>query len=149
MNLHMKKVIFLLSVISILALNSCSIDNDDPNFYFESLPIESVEMPNEFIFGESHDIVLNYFRPSDCHQFNNFLINTEGNQRTIAILNTVYVNSNCNTLIDNVNNPNGELVSATLSLNVISTDTYVFNFYQGTDSNNVDQFFVVEVPVIQ
>jgi len=129
-------------------LNSCSIENEIPDYYFESLPIESVDIPDEFIYGQSHDIIINYYRPTDCHEFNNILVNTDGNQRTVVVLNTVY-NTNCQSLIDAANAPYGEVVSATLSLNVNSPETYVFSFYQGKDANEIDQYLVVEVPVIQ
>lgn len=53
----MKKAFFLFSMISVLVLNSCSIDSDEPSFYVETLPVASVDLPTEFVYGQSHDII--------------------------------------------------------------------------------------------
>ncbi len=68
----MKKYVLLLGVV-ISTLTSCNIGDDMESFYLEVLPIESVEMPEEFIFGETHEIFMDYIRPTSCHVFNDFL----------------------------------------------------------------------------
>ena len=52
---------------------SCSIDSDySPTFYLEVLPIESVNMPQEFVLGETYEIEITYNRPNGCYFFNDF-----------------------------------------------------------------------------
>ena len=103
------------------------------------MPIESVGIADEFTLGETYEIKMSYLSPSDCYQFNDFIYEIDGNQRTIAIVNTIY-NENCTELV--------EIVEVSLDINIISTETYVFRFYQGIDDEGNDLYYIVEVPVV-
>ena len=83
----MKKLVLLLSLL--FAFNSCSTDDGD-NFRFELLPVESVEIPNEFTLGETYEITIRYYRPSTCHAFNSFYYEKNLNTRTIAVESIVF-----------------------------------------------------------
>lgn len=136
------KKLFLLFAVSLL-FASCSIENDDSNdFYYEILPIESVDIPEEFTLGETYEMHVSYFRPSGCHLFNDFYYSSELNQRTVAVINTVYPNHTCETLED-------ELVEVSFNFMVTSNGTYVFRFWQGEDENGNDTYYIVEVPVVE
>lgn len=140
----MKKLLLLVFIIS-CTLFSCSLDdnNDDSfDFYYETLPIESVNMPDEFILGNTHEITMTYLRPTGCHVFNDFYYLSELNQRTIAIITTVINDPNCVTF-DN------ESVEVTLNFSVNNINPYVFRFWQGEDENGNDMYYVVEVPVVE
>lgn len=126
-----------------LTLASCSVDRDTSyDFYTEFLPIESVDIPTEFTLGETYEIHVSYLRPSGCYVFNDFYYVSELNQRTIAIINTVYPNQSCQTF-DN------ELVDVSFNFVVTSTDNYVFRFWQGEDENGNDTYYIVDVPVVE
>lgn len=128
--------IFLLSV-----LTSCSIEDDDSNdFYLEVLPIESVEMPEQFVQGQTYEILVTYNIPSSCYQFNDFIYEIDGHERTIAVVNTVYNDSSC--ILET------ESVTVGFDFMVSGTDTYLFKFFQGEDDAGVDQYYLVEVPVV-
>ncbi len=135
------KRLFLLCLLTI-SLASCSVDSDLPDFHTEYLPVESVTMPSEFVFGEVYTIHLSYLRPSGCHIFNNFYYASEGNQRTVAIITTVYSNPDCQ-IFDN------EIVEVSFDFMANSTGTYVFRFWQGKDTNGNDTYYIVEVPVVE
>lgn len=135
----MKKYVLLLGVV-ISTLTSCNIDDDRASFYLEVLPIESVEMPEEFIFGETHEIFMDYIRPTSCHVFNDFLYQINEQERTVGVLNTVYTDGACEEDL--------ETVTVSFQFNVTSLDTYVFKFYQGEDEDGVDQYLIIEVPVV-
>lgn len=136
----MKQLFFL--CILILSLASCSLGDDSTNdYYTEILPIESVEIPTEFTLGETYEITVSYFRPSGCHLFSDFYYASELNQRTVAVINTVYPNQACETLED-------ELVEASFNFKVTSNGTYIFRFWQGEDENGNDLYYIVEVPVV-
>ncbi|WP_339622733.1 hypothetical protein [uncultured Winogradskyella sp.] len=136
----MKKYV-LLAILSIAMFTSCSVDGDSsPSFSLEVLPIESVEMPEQFTHGETHEILITYVAPNSCYQFNDFLYEIEGHVRTVAIVNTVYNNPDC------IAQP--EVVTVSLDFPVTGTETYIFKFYQGEDAQGVDQYYLVEVPVI-
>jgi len=134
------KKIALLAFIFLSAFTSCSLDDDNTYVGTIVIPIESVEIPEEFVYGETYEIKITYNRPSTCYQFYNFLYDINGNERTVAVINSVYSNSSC---IE-------EEESITVSLNFIvtGTETYLFKFYQGHDEEGEDQYFLVEVPVL-
>lgn len=137
----MKKILFLL--VFVLSLSSCSVDDGDYNsFHYEILPIESVDIPQEFVLGETYTIYATYLKPSGCYVFNNFYFDSDLNQRTVAIINTVYENSNCQTF-------EGEEVEVSFDFKVISNGTYVFRFWQGEDENGNDTYYIIEVPVVE
>ena len=136
----MKKLIVYCALLC--AIVSCSLSNDDSqNFHFEVLPIESVDIPNEFMLGETYPITVSYYRPSSCYAFKDFYYVSELNQRTIAVVNTVYDDQGCIQAV--------ELVDATFNFMVTSNGTYVFKFWQGEDDNGDDLYYIVEVPVVE
>ncbi|WP_246040907.1 hypothetical protein [Flavivirga rizhaonensis] len=121
---------------------SCSIDDDGPNFSFEILPVESVEIPDEFTLGETYPITVSYLRPTTCHTFKEFYYLKENNQRTVAPINYLFEKDDCETL-DN------ELVESTFNFIVTGNGSYIFKFWQGEDTDGEDQFLTIEVPVVE
>lgn len=136
----MKKIFFLLLIA--ISVTSCSVDDDVNDFYYEILPVESVEIPEEFVLGQTYEITVTYLRPTTCHVFNNFYYDSELNQRTVAVVTSVYQNNDCLVLID-------EEVEATFNFMVNSNGAYVFKFWQGEDENGNDLYYIVEVPVVE
>ena len=119
----------------------CTPESDDSqNFFNEILPVASVNMPDQFVFGSTHEITMTYFRPSGCHVFSDFYYLPEINQRTIAIITTVFPDQNCQQFDD-------EEVQVTFNFRVNDIDPYVFRFWQGVDEYGNDIYYVVEVPV--
>jgi hypothetical protein len=137
------KNIFLLSFL-MLTLGSCSNDNDIVNNITVTLPIEEVDIPEEFKFGQVFPINVTYFRPSSCHLFNTFYVEENNNETTVILVNTVYEDTNCETFDVNTN----ETV-ASFNFQVNDTATQVFKFWQGKDDNGSDLYLVVEVPVVE
>lgn len=134
----MKRLILLCAVM--LSLASCSID-DDNNFYNEILPIESVDIPEEFVLGKVYPITVTYKRPAGCYMFFDFYYTRDLNQRTVAVINSVYPNKNCGIAEE-------AEVEATFNFKVTGNGTYVFKFWQGKDDSGTDLYYIVEVPVV-
>lgn len=134
------KKFFVLCLITLL-FASCSIDDDGTNFSFEILPVESVEIPDEFTLGKTYPITVSYLRPSTCHTYKEFYYLKENNERTVAPINYVFERTNCETLED-------ELVEATFNFIVTSNGSYIFKFWQGKDSEGESQYLTIEVPVV-
>ncbi|MFC4722938.1 hypothetical protein ACFO5O_11435 [Geojedonia litorea] len=135
------KRIFALCVLFI-SLVSCSLSDDNSNnFHFEILPVESVVMPEQFTLGETYEIKVSYLRPSSCHIFNDFYYQSNLNQRTIAIVTTVYEDVSCTQAV--------ELVEVSFNFIVTNNGTYVFKFWQGEDESGNDIYYIVEVPVVE
>ena len=134
----MKKLLLLCVVM--LSLASCSLD-DSNEYYNEILPIESVDIPAEFVLGEIYPITVKYIRPAGCYYFYDFYYTRELNQRTVAVVNSVFPNQNCGFSEDTV-------AEATFNFKVTSNGTYVFKFWQGKDESGTDLYYIVEVPVV-
>ena len=120
---------------------SCSVDDDSTSFSFEVLPVESVDIPDEFELGETYPITVSYLRPSTCHGFKEFYYLKENNEWTVAPITYVFDNNDCETLEDN-------LVEATFNFIVTSNGSYIFKFWQGEDTDGETQYLIIEVPVI-
>lgn len=136
----MKKLIVF--CVLLLTLVSCSLDNgDNVNFHFEILPIESVDIPDEFVLGQTYPITVFYTKPSGCYVFNDFYYVKELNERTVAVINTVYEDRPCTQA--------AEPAEATFNFMVNSNGTYVFKFWQGEDGSGNDLYYIVEVPVVE
>jgi len=136
----MKKIILLVFLTSTLL--SCTIGDDSPpSFNYETLPIVSVDVPEEFQFGNVYEITMTYLRPTACHLFNDFYYVSEENQRTVAVITTVFTDRQCEPL-DNVE------VEVSFNFQVNGSGPYVFRFWQGEDDNGNDMYYIVEVPVV-
>lgn len=135
------KRIFLLGILLAVFL-SCNPSDDGPDFNIEILPIESVEIPDEFEMGEVYPITVSYLRPSTCHFFRNFYYERDSNERTVAVINSVLLSEECEDLED-------EIVESTFNFIVTSSGSYIFKFWQGEDSNGENQYLTIEVPVIE
>ena len=123
-------------------LFSCDIGGDDDvNFELELMSITDVDIPLELIFNESNEITVNYVRPNGCYEFNDFIVQPQGNTRTVAAVDTVFNDPDCS------QNP----VQASVSFNFrpLSMDPYIFQFYQGTNQSGEDQYLIIEVPVVE
>lgn len=136
----MKKLLVLCLTLIICA--SCSVDDDNTSYSFEILPVESVDIPDEFIMGEVYPITVSYFRPSSCHAFKEFYYLKENNERTVAPITYVFDQNDCETIDD-------DLVEATFNFQVTSNGSYIFKFWQGEDDDGETQYLTIEVPVVE
>lgn len=134
----MKRILFI--CITVFVLLSCSLDDD--NIDFEFIPIEEVVIPESFTLGEVYQIDVTYFRPTTCHAFHDLYYVAEENQRTVAVINIIYDNLNCQPITD-------QLMETSFNFHVAYDQTYVFKFWQGLDENEDDIFLTYEVPVIE
>ena len=133
----MKKII---SVIALFFLfNSCTPDSG-PNYTFEVLPVESVDIPTEFTLGETYLITMHYKRPSTCHYFNGIYYDKNLNVRTVAVESAVEQRDNCQELTNEMN-------TCSFNFTVTSNGSYIFKFYNGEDADGNNTFLEYEVPV--
>jgi hypothetical protein len=135
----MKKLLAL--SLTLLLFVSCSIDDDNQSYSLEILPVESVDIPDEFMLGETYPITVSYFRPTTCHFFDQFYYAKDLNERTVAPITYVVEGTDCEQFID-------ELVEATFNFIVTSNGSYIFKFWQGEDAAGEAQYLTIEVPVV-
>jgi len=132
----------LLVICLTLILASCSVDDDSVDYSFDILPVESVDIPEEFTLGETYPITVSYFRPTSCHAFKEFYYLKNNNERIVAPINYVFEESTCETL-------DSELVENTFNFIVTSNGSYIFKFWQGEDADGEDLYLTIEVPVVE
>lgn len=142
----MKKLIALFSLI--LIYTSCMPDDSDyPRYYLKLAPIDSVEIPEIFVHGETYKITMYYTRESTCHFFNRFYFQPDFNSRTIAIENVVYERNDCSTDV-----PEEDLIQK-ISFDFQVTQQrgtiYTFKFFQGLEENGTPTYLIIEVPVVE
>ncbi|MDI1254759.1 MAG: hypothetical protein PSV16_01550 [Flavobacterium sp.] len=137
----MKKIVLLL--LSVFALNACSINDDEPKLHFEVLPVEGYTVPESFTSGQTYEIKATYFRPTDCYFLEGLYFEKEGDTRTIGFQCSVMENSNCQPL--DYQNPY-EVKFNFQVLNAAGT-SYTFKFYKGEDANGNNLFDEVVIPV--
>lgn len=135
-----KKIIALLALIFIF--NSCSTD-DGPTYTLKLSPIESVELPTEFVLGQTYPITVHYTQPTTCYYFNNLYYEKDLNKRTIAVECAVKQSDDCQELT-------GEQAIGDYTFNfyVTSNGSYIFKFYQGKNASGEPIFLEYEVPVV-
>ena len=135
----MKKIISLIALFFLL--NSCSTDNG-PSYSFEVLPILTVDIPAQFVLGETYPITVHYNRPSTCHYFNTLYYEKDLNIRTIAVETAVEQRNDCQDL--SITNGASEY---TFNFYVTSNGSYIFKFYNGKDDQGNNIYLQYEVPV--
>jgi hypothetical protein len=141
----MKKLvsILILAVVAAFTFSSCEISDDNNlNYHFELIPIDSVTLPEAFVMGQTHAIKVYYRRPTSCHFYEGFYYEKDLNVRTVAVQASVIESNDCAEL-------NEEPIEASFDFVPTSNGTYVFKFYKGQDVNGTNLFLEYEVPVVQ
>lgn len=135
----MKKIALLL--LTVLALYSCSINDDGPNYYLETLAVDSYTVPESLVLNQPAEIKLKYKKPSDCHFYQGIYYEKDGNTRTIAIQTSVLASDNC------VPYTEDKIVECSFNFVATGTGPYTFKFYKGEDANGQNIFEEVTIPV--
>lgn len=134
----MKKILALL--FSVIFLSACTSDSELKDISFELLPVQDVELPGTFKAGQQTVIYLKYKRPTNCYSFNGFYYEKNGNTITMAVDALRQHLSNCETV-----NENSFEVSYPLFIK--TSGVHVLRFWQGKNSQGIDQFLVREIDV--
>lgn len=131
---------YLLILLTILFISACSPDTDDSNHHFEYVPITDVEIPTQFTLGETYQIKVNYVLPNGCYRFYNYDYVYENTSRIIGTVAIVDDNAVCTQAT----------IEGEYTIDVIArqNETYIFMFWEGRDNQGIDQYFIIEVPVI-
>lgn len=135
----MKKIVlFLVAITSIL---SCSLEDDNPTYTYQVLPIESYVVPASFTLGQTYEIKLKYQKPTVCHIYQGIYYDKNLNTRTIAVQAAAQDNQICTMQVP-------PLSEVSFNFIVTSNGSYIFKFYKGKDAAGKDIFEEVEIPVV-
>ncbi|MDC6404109.1 MULTISPECIES: hypothetical protein [Maribacter] len=124
-----------------LVLGSCSMEDDEPNFNFKALRIESAELPEYFNLNETYQIKVTYLLPDGCTQYEGFDVTMEDT----TVRNVVAIGVAMTDLVSCTQ----AVIQEEASFNFIVKydQPYTFRFYQGENSDGEPEFLEVEVPV--
>jgi len=139
----MKKLVslLLLALFATLAFSSCSVDDNEPNYHFELIPVESVILPESFVIGKTYEIKVYYRLPTNCHYYDGFYYEKDLNTRTFALQTKVVEGNECGTIND------GDLLEAKFDFFVNNNGSYIFKFYTG-EYEGSNSFLEYEIPVL-
>jgi len=138
----MKRVVSLIFVLFAFVLSSCSLSDDQPNFYFVPLQVLSAELPESFSLHETYQINVTYVLPNRCVSFEGFDVSPIAETtRDVVPIGSQFDDPGC---VD-------EMVEVEGSFNFIClySDTYLFRFWTGEDENGEQEYLEIEVPVNQ
>ena len=138
---EMKKLALLLLTVIVVALTSCSVDDDGSNYYLEVLPVTSFTVPDTLVYNQPAEIKLKYKRPSDCYFYSGIYYEKNNNTRVIGIQSSVLQSDKC------VPYTEEKIVDASFNFVATGPGPYTFKFYKGEDENGKNIFEEVTIPV--
>lgn len=130
----MKKLLFFFLLA--ITVVSCSVSDDSGAQEF-MLPVEDATVPETLILGQNASIQVKYRRPTDCHIFNGFYIDSDGFTQTVSVRALKFSEENC---MDDTAN----LYEAPLNFIPGVAGTYHFRFWTGNDTNGAPIFLEFE-----
>ncbi|WP_062057262.1 hypothetical protein [Aquimarina longa] len=130
------KIILIVLIISIFG---CS--DDDTSFFYELIPIQNVVLPDYFKKGETHKVIVSYYKSTNCHYFSGFDYNKSSNKRAVSVVNLKIDKKECKDI------ETKDLIEVSFNFFVGKEKSYIFKFWQGRDKNGNHTFLTVEVPV--
>lgn len=135
----LKTVLFALMLA--LTFNSCSIDDNAPDYSFEILPIESFSVPEQFETGGIYTITVQYQLPTNCHEFSGIYFEKQSDTRIIGVTSKFPENAVCDASVPALRTTTFEFECTP------GYQHYIFKFYKGKDENGNAIFQEVAIPV--
>lgn len=137
----MRNIFFALGLL--LVFSSCSIDDQPtPQLVYELVPIVSTNLPEEFVAGETYELLFTYSLPTSCHNYKG--INVEPlEDGSMAVGVVSYRDPAAQKCLEEVRTAETgfEFVAG-------AEEFYIFKFWQGQNEQGENQFLTVEIPVV-
>lgn len=143
----MKKIALLLLLTFVAS--SCSTDSDEPEVYYELLPIQRCEMPYRMTSGETYEFKMIFQMPTTCHFYKGIYFEGDGDEKIVAIQSGVYQRNDCQ-IIDygTTAQPQNQPVSREYTFTAGAPGTvYHFKMWTGKNEQGEDTYYEVQVPV--
>ena len=122
-----------------IASVSCDVGSGDDNSTFVLGPVQDVTMPNRFKVDSTSQIMVRYKRPDDAHIFQGFYYQAAGTTRTVCIQ---YARlDEASPALDN------QVYEVPLNFRPSQPGVYVFKFWDGSNQDTTDHFYVAEAVV--
>ena len=123
-------------------MNACSVEDNNPNYRLEVLPVESFTVPRSFTLGETYTIKVRYRNPSNCYFFQTFYYEKQLNTRIVGVVSRVVEDKDCSPPVSTQ-----AITEVSFNFLVNNNGSYIFKFYKGEDADGKDIFEEVEIPV--
>ena len=137
----MKKINFI-CVGMLLFLAGCSLDDENNyNFRYDLVAIDSVTIPDTLVYLKNYEFQINYSQPNTCYFFEGFDKTENKNTVTIAVINSVILDENCDSLTH-------KKISKKMLFSAARNDFYLFKFWQGENENGEATYLEKKVPVV-
>ncbi len=138
----MTRLVSPIFVVLAFVLTSCSLSDDQPNFYFIPLQVVSAELPVSFSLYETYQIKVTYLLPNGCVTFEGFEVSPiEETTRNVVPIGSQFDDPEC---IDGMDE-----VEGSFNFICLYSDSYLFRFWTGEDENGEQEYLEIEVPVNQ
>lgn len=134
----MKRLLFI--SIFALFLTSCLDDDYNPNYHFDTIPVESIELPDFFEQNQVYDITISFNLPDSSHNFYQLYFEHNNKERIVAVV--TYVNEDVSATGPEIDR------EYTFKLTAAQEDEYIFKIWKGKDENNEDVYETITVPVV-
>lgn len=120
---------------------SCSVDEGVGTSYV-LLPIESIQLPDEFSLNEEYEIPFVFKRPTNCHGYYDVFLKVDNEIRILGVQSIVYENPNCEVLTEDND------TSQSFIFKVLYDQIYVFRIWKGVNEFGEEIYEEIEVPVV-
>lgn len=138
----MKRIVTLFFALSIFVLSSCSVTDDEPDYYFIPLQVVSAELPQSFMLHETYEIKVTYVLPNGCASFEGFDVTPIAQTtRNVVPIGSQFDDPDC---VDG-----GAEVEGSFNFVCLYSDTYLFRFWKGENESGEQEYLEFEVPVNQ
>lgn len=134
----MKKLSLLLVALTAIIMTSCDPGSSEDAEYVLA-PVEDVTMATSYKVDSISEIMVRYKRPDDCHIFQGYYYSVDGMTRTCAIEFVKLDRSDCQ--------PDEVTYQIPLRFKPQVAGTYTFRFWDGSNQDGTDHFFVAEAVV--
>lgn len=132
--MKMKKLLFFF-LLAIAAVG-CSTD-DGQNTQEFMLPVVDATVPETLTLGQNVSILVKYRKPTNCHVFNGFYIDSDGYTQTVSVRSLMLDQENCA-------DDSATLYEAPLNFVPGAAGTYHFKFWIGNDADGLPNFLEFE-----
>ncbi|TRX66321.1 hypothetical protein [Carboxylicivirga sp. M1479] len=134
---------FIPLLLAVFLITACNDDDDydEHDYHLEYIATASVDLPDEFIYGNYYKIKGTIELPNTCYfYYNQYDYFYEGTTRLIYPIAHVDDGVSCD---DEVS-----IAEFVIPVHALQQETYIFKFYTGEDESGEDTFLTLEVPVV-
>jgi len=144
--LSMKKLLFLFIAFCIF---SCTGDEPETPARYELIPVETYQVPEALVVGNTYLIQLFYKLPTTCYVYNGIYFENGTNSVTAAIQSLVVEKQSCQPVVYPDYNPGSlpDQPKAVFEYYAAAEGQVHFKFWKGKNEQGQDTYHEITVPI--